>query len=201
MRLLAWMTSQSSQHGILMRPFYTIIKAGLAGRPPAAAARGRQRPTLPPDRSLDVVSLLWGWSGRIRGHIPPEDHGQQQTLAVDRPRSSACPFGQNRRSSNHPGSLSHGGSQQSSALTRENAGDRLGLDGASAWRHLQASPGADGIGLPRSRVGRARTEPTEGRRGMILSVLVTLAFVMTLLWMLVRAFTGPIRHRHRRPVH
>jgi hypothetical protein len=34
---------------------------------------------------------------------------------------------------------------------------------------------------------------------MILSVLVTLAFVATLLWMLVRAFAGPIRHR--RPVH
>lgn len=48
---------------------------------------------------------------------------------------------------------------------------------------------------------RARTEPTQGRRGMILSVLVTLAFVATLLWMLVRAFTGPIRHRHRRVVH
>jgi hypothetical protein len=36
---------------------------------------------------------------------------------------------------------------------------------------------------------------------MILSVLVTLAFVATLLWMLVRAFTGPIRHGHRQPVH
>jgi hypothetical protein len=36
---------------------------------------------------------------------------------------------------------------------------------------------------------------------MILSVLVTLAFVATLLWMVVRAFTGPIRPRHRRPVH
>jgi hypothetical protein len=36
---------------------------------------------------------------------------------------------------------------------------------------------------------------------MILSVLVTLAFAATLLWMLVRAFTGPIGHRHRRPVH
>jgi hypothetical protein len=30
---------------------------------------------------------------------------------------------------------------------------------------------------------------------MILSILVTLAF------MLVRAFTGPVRHRHSRPVH
>jgi hypothetical protein len=28
-----------------------------------------------------------------------------------------------------------------------------------------------------------------------------LAFVATLLWMLVRAFTGPMRHRHRRAVH
>jgi hypothetical protein len=36
---------------------------------------------------------------------------------------------------------------------------------------------------------------------MILAVLITLGFVMTLLWMLVRAFTGPMRHRHRRPVH
>jgi hypothetical protein len=36
---------------------------------------------------------------------------------------------------------------------------------------------------------------------MILSVLVTLGFVATLLWMVVRAFTGPIHHRHRRPVH
>jgi hypothetical protein len=36
---------------------------------------------------------------------------------------------------------------------------------------------------------------------MILSLLVTLAFVATLLWMVVRAFTGPMRHRHRRPAH
>ena len=36
---------------------------------------------------------------------------------------------------------------------------------------------------------------------MILSVLVTLAFVAALLWMLVRAFTGPMRHQHRRAVH
>jgi hypothetical protein len=48
---------------------------------------------------------------------------------------------------------------------------------------------------------RARTEPTQRRRGMILSVLVTLAFVAALLWMLVRAFTGPMRHQHRRVVH
>ena len=36
---------------------------------------------------------------------------------------------------------------------------------------------------------------------MILSILVTLAFVATLLFMLVRAFTGPLRHRPGRPVH
>jgi hypothetical protein len=36
---------------------------------------------------------------------------------------------------------------------------------------------------------------------MILSILVTLAFVATLLFMLVRAFTGPVRHRHGRAVH
>jgi hypothetical protein len=36
---------------------------------------------------------------------------------------------------------------------------------------------------------------------MIFSILVTLAFVATLLFMLVRAFTGPMRHRHSRPVH
>jgi hypothetical protein len=36
---------------------------------------------------------------------------------------------------------------------------------------------------------------------MVLSILVTLAFVATLLFMLVRAFTGPMRRRHGRPVH
>ena len=36
---------------------------------------------------------------------------------------------------------------------------------------------------------------------MILSILVTLAFLATLVFMLVRAFTGPVRHRHSRPVH
>jgi hypothetical protein len=59
-------------------------------------------PTVP--SKLMTVGPHWG-------HIPPEDHGQQRTLAVDRPRSSALPFGHNRRSSEHPGSLSHGGSR------------------------------------------------------------------------------------------
>ena len=36
---------------------------------------------------------------------------------------------------------------------------------------------------------------------MLLSILVTLVFVAMLLFMLVRAFTGPVRHRHGRPVH
>jgi hypothetical protein len=36
---------------------------------------------------------------------------------------------------------------------------------------------------------------------MILSILATLVFVGALLFMLVRAFTGPVRHRHGRPVH
>jgi hypothetical protein len=36
---------------------------------------------------------------------------------------------------------------------------------------------------------------------MLLSILVTLVFVALLLFMLVRAFTGPMRHRHGRPVH
>jgi hypothetical protein len=36
---------------------------------------------------------------------------------------------------------------------------------------------------------------------MILSILVVLLFVAALAFMLVRAFTGPIRHRHGRPVH
>jgi hypothetical protein len=51
--------------------------------------------------------------GPHRGHIPPEDHGQQRTLPVDRPRSSAGSFSHHRRSSDHPGSLSHGGSRLS----------------------------------------------------------------------------------------
>ena len=56
--------------------------------------------------------------GPHRGHIPPEDHGQQRTLAVDRPRSSARPFGHNRRSSEHPGSLSHGSGHRLCAARR-----------------------------------------------------------------------------------
>jgi hypothetical protein len=36
---------------------------------------------------------------------------------------------------------------------------------------------------------------------MLVSILVTLAFVATLLFMLVRAFTGPIRPRRYRSVH
>jgi hypothetical protein len=36
---------------------------------------------------------------------------------------------------------------------------------------------------------------------MVLSILATLAFVAGLLFMLVRAFTGPVRHRHGRAVH
>jgi hypothetical protein len=36
---------------------------------------------------------------------------------------------------------------------------------------------------------------------MIFSILVTLVFVALLAFILVRAFTGPVRHRHSRPVH
>ncbi len=36
---------------------------------------------------------------------------------------------------------------------------------------------------------------------MVLSILATLVFVAALLFMLVRAFTGPVRHRHGRTVH
>jgi len=36
---------------------------------------------------------------------------------------------------------------------------------------------------------------------MILSILVTLVFVALLAFILVRAFTGPVRHRHSRPIH
>jgi hypothetical protein len=32
--------------------------------------------------------------------------------------------------------------------------------------------------------------------GMVLSILATLAFVAALLFTLIRAFTGPARHRH-----
>ena len=60
-------------------------------------------------------------------------------------------------------------------------------------------PGRVGVGRMRVVV-RGRTNG-ERSRGMVLSILVTLAFVATLLFMLVRAFTGPLRHRHGRPVH
>ena len=36
---------------------------------------------------------------------------------------------------------------------------------------------------------------------MILSILVALAFAAILAFMLVRAFTGPVRPRRSRPVH
>jgi hypothetical protein len=53
---------------------------------------------------------------------------------------------------------------------------------------------------PGMRVGvAARTNGKERR--MILSILVTLAFAAILAFMLVRAFTGPVRHRHSRPIH
>jgi hypothetical protein len=35
---------------------------------------------------------------------------------------------------------------------------------------------------------------------MILSILVTLLFVALLAFILVRAFTGPVRRRHSRPI-
>jgi hypothetical protein len=77
-----------------------------------------------PDAPSKLVTV-----GPHRGHIPPEDHGQERTLTVNRPRSSARPFGHNRRSSKHPDSLSHGGS-------------RLGLE--PRWVH--AATVARGIG-------------------------------------------------------
>jgi hypothetical protein len=74
----------------------------------------------------------------------------------------------------------------------------------STTRHLATSlqPGsaAGRVGFAGTGVGvAARTNGKERR--MILSILVTLVFVATLLFMLVRAFTGPVRHRHGRPVH
>lgn len=61
----------------------------------------------------------------------------------------------------------------------------------------------EGVDRPGTGVGvAARTARTNRRETeMILSILVTLAFVATLAFMLVRAFTGPVRHRHGRPVH
>jgi hypothetical protein len=65
--------------------------------------------------------------GPHRGHIPPEDHGQQRTVAVDQPCSSARPLGHNRRSSEHPGSPSHGGSQVPTSRARVQASGPLGI--------------------------------------------------------------------------
>jgi hypothetical protein len=49
--------------------------------------------------------------GPHRGDTPPESHGQHRTTAATQHRSSAALLDQYRRSSDHPGSLSHGGSQ------------------------------------------------------------------------------------------
>ena len=49
--------------------------------------------------------------GPHRGHTPPESHGQHRTTAATQHRSSAVLLDQHRRSTDHPTSLSHGGSQ------------------------------------------------------------------------------------------
>ena len=75
---------------------------------------------------------------------------------------------------------------------------RLRQRGTSRHRYSQVASGP--VELAGIGVGvAARTNGKERR--MILSILVTLVFVATLLFMLVRAFTGPVRHRHGRPVH
>jgi hypothetical protein len=86
-------------------------------------------------------------------------------------------------------------------LTRELRRSASALMRHRPKRGAQAQPRCK-RGWPPAIPGREGADGTNGReRGMILSILVTLAFVATLLWMLVRAFTGPIRHRHRRPVY
>jgi hypothetical protein len=86
-------------------------------------------------------------------------------------------------------------------LTRELRRSASALTRHRPKRGAQAQPRCK-RGWPPAIPGREGADGTNGReRGMILSILVTLAFVATLLWMLVRAFTSPMRHQHRRPVH
>jgi hypothetical protein len=56
--------------------------------------------------------------GPHRGHTPPESHGQHRTTAATQHRSSAVLLDQHRRSTDHPTSLSHGGSQGSTVPSR-----------------------------------------------------------------------------------
>ena len=99
-------------------PDLTIRALGVPSRRTRAVNHGSCRSSLTspfgvgagPSLASTVPSKLVTL-GPHRGHIPPEDHGQQRTLAVDRPPSSALPFGHNRRSSDQLDSLSHGGSQ------------------------------------------------------------------------------------------
>jgi hypothetical protein len=108
------------------------------GQPPHKAAARRVRRYVDPggsphgnSRPLDLGVLYYRCAaarmvrtgsldrpvGPHRGHTPPESHGQHRTTAATQHRSSAALLDQYRRSSDHPGSLSHGGSQGFKSLT------------------------------------------------------------------------------------
>ena len=61
------------------------------------------------EKHRNVISR--GTTGPHQGHIPPERQGQHRSPAGGQRPSSAALFSQHRRSFDHPGSLSHGGSQ------------------------------------------------------------------------------------------
>src|SRR6266511_4803801 len=69
---------------------------------PSASRQDGPSPAAVPSKLVTV--------GPHRGYIPLGDHRQQRTLAVGQRRSSTPLLGQDSRSFDQPGSLSHGGS-------------------------------------------------------------------------------------------
>jgi hypothetical protein len=114
-----------------------------------------------------------------RGHTPPEDQGQQQTLVVNQRPSSAVPFAQDCRSSDDPGALSHRATQFKAARGvgacggRPRPANRPPRSTGPIARHSRPSPHREGIrggghvGRPKGSWARASvpvTLPAPGSR-------------------------------------
>jgi hypothetical protein len=105
--------------------------------PDLAVHRRTKDPLFPWDAPSKLVTL-----GPHRCHILPDNNGQHRGTAVTQRRSSMALLNQHRRSSDHPGSLSHRGS-------------RLGLDPRRGPSNVHSGPPASplrrGLGGIQSR--------------------------------------------------
>ena len=102
-------------------PTSSVARTASGGSPTAMPTTSRSTRPLPPthQRSRRSSSVSGAALGPHRGHIPSERQGQQRSRAVGQHPSSAALFAQRHRSWDHPGSLSHGGTQfKAAALGR-----------------------------------------------------------------------------------